>query len=245
MASGSQRPSPHSTTSRKHLGSTQLKVIGAGLGRTGTESLKQALELLGYAKCYHMWELIQHPEHLPAWQELGEGRRPDYDRLFEGYQSTSDFPAALYYREFMAEFPDAKVILTVRDSQRWFESASRTILRRIPSPVLGIMSTIGLASKRVRAFAQVNRYARALVHDGFFEGRVRDPAHTIAIYDRWNEEVRRTVPHERLLVFEVKEGWGPLCAFLGCAVPDLPFPRSNDSASFDRTLLKRLFGSKR
>ena len=115
------------------MSSSELKVIGAGLGRTGTESLKKALEQLGFAKCYHMFELMKHPEHLSEWQALRRGQAPNYDFLFEGYASCADFPAAIYYQEFMEKYPEAKVILTVRDPDRWFDSASKTIFKK-PRP---------------------------------------------------------------------------------------------------------------
>ena len=121
-----------------------LKVIGAGMGRTGTESLKLALEQLGFGKCYHMYELIKDNSRFPCWLQLEKGEVPDYAVLFDGYQSAVDFPAALYYREFMKQYPDAKVILTVRDAGSWYDSASKTILKGIPSPVLFMARVLGV-----------------------------------------------------------------------------------------------------
>src|SRR5689334_4198559 len=112
-----------------------LDVIGAGWGRTGTESLKAALELLGFGRCYHAFELIARTRHVPHWRALSRGEKPDYDDLFRGFRSAVDFPAARYYREFAAQYPAAKVVLSVRDPQEWYQSASKTILKGIPGPL--------------------------------------------------------------------------------------------------------------
>jgi hypothetical protein len=221
----------------------QLKVIGAGLGRTGTESLKKALEQLGLGKCYHMFELLQNPEHLPEWEKLRRGETPNYEILFRDFQACTDFPAAIYYREFMQQYPDAKVVLTVRDADKWYDSASKTIFREIPGIFFGLSRLFGLFSKTARSFPTVFNFARNLVEEGFFEGRAHDREHTKSIFNAWNEEVKRTVPADRLLVFEVKDGWEPLCQFLGVPVPRTPFPRSNDSDTFHKNLAKRVVAS--
>jgi hypothetical protein len=222
------------------MSTDQLKVIGAGLGRTGTESLKMALEQLGFGACYHMFELMKHPEQLPEWEKLNRGETPDYDFLFRGYQATADFPAALYYREFMAQYPEAKVVLTVRDADKWYDSASKTILRKIPAVFMALMPVFGLFSKTARSYPAIHRYALEVIHDGFFDGRTHDREYTKAIFNAWNEEVKRTVPAGLLLVFEVKEGWEPLCRFLGVPVPATPFPHANAGESFDRKVARRI-----
>ena len=225
------------------MSTNQLKVIGAGLGRTGTESLKKALEQLGFGTCYHMFELMKHPEHLPEWEKLSRGEKPDYEFLFDGYQSCTDFPAAMYYREFMEQYPEAKVVLTVRDADKWYDSATKTILREMPSFFLAIIRFVGLFSKTANSYPAVYHYAKRIIDRGFFEGRTHDREHTKAIFNAWNEEVKRTVPADRLLVFEVREGWEPLCRFLGVPVPSVPFPRSNDGDSFDKNMVKRLIST--
>ncbi len=223
------------------MSTNQLKVIGAGLGRTGTESLKQALELLGFGACYHMFELtIKHPEHLPEWESLMRGERPDYERLFGGYQSTTDFPACIYYRELMAQYPQAKVVLTVRDADKWYDSAAKTIFRGVPAPIIALARFAGLFSKKARAVPAALEYATEIVHRRFFEDRTHDREHVKAIFNAWNEEVKRTIPPDRLLVFEVKDGWEPLCRFLGVPVPAAPFPHANKGDSFEKDLLKRI-----
>jgi hypothetical protein len=222
------------------MSTNQLKVIGAGMGRTGTESLKMALEQLGFGRCYHMFELMKNPEHLPEWEKLSRGEKPNYEFLFQGYQSCTDFPAALYYREFMQQYPEAKVVLTVRDADKWYDSASKTILRVMPSFFYTVVRFFGLFSKTAQAYPAIHRYAVRIVHQGIFNGRTHDREYTKAVFNAWNEEVKRAVPADRLLVFEVKDGWEPLCRFLGVPVPSTPFPRANDSDSFDKNLARRL-----
>lgn len=223
------------------MSANQLKVIGAGLGRTGTESLKKALELLGFGACYHMFELtMKRPEHLPEWEKLARGEKPDYERLFGGYQSTTDFPACIYYREFMAQYPQAKVVLTVRDADKWYDSAAKTIFRGVPAPLVALFRFVGLFSKKMRAVPPTIDYANEIVHNRFFEGRTRDREYAKAIFNAWNEEVKRTVPPDRLLVFEVKDGWEPLCRFLGVPVPSTPFPHANKGDSFEKDFVKRI-----
>jgi hypothetical protein len=215
-----------------------LKVIGAGFGRTGTESLKMALEQLGFGKCYHAFEIL--PEHLPEWKKLQRGETPDYNLLFKGYQSCTDFPAAFYYRELMKQYPNSKVILTTRDPQKWYDSASKTIFRKIPNFILSLIRFIGFFSNTARAFPDIHIQIRDLVHDDVFKGRANDREYAIATFKAWNEEVMRTVPAERLMVFEVKDGWEPLCKFLNVPIPATPFPHSNAGASFDTKLAKRI-----
>lgn len=222
------------------MSNNQLKVIGAGLGRTGTESLKKAFEQLGFGSCYHMFELMKNPEHLPEWEKLSRGEKPNYEFLFKGYQSCTDFPAAIYYREFMQQYPEAKVVLTVRDADKWYDSASKTIFRKIPAVFMAMLPLFGLFSKMARSYPPIYTYAQSVVHEGFFNGRTHDREHTKAVFNAWNEEVKRTVPAGRLLVFEVKEGWEPLCRFLGVPVPATPFPHANAGESFDRNMARRI-----
>lgn len=224
----------------------QLKVIGAGCGRTGTESLKMAIEQLGFGKCYHMFELIQHPEHLPEWEKLQRGEIPNYEILFKGYQSCSDFPASIHYKEFMKQYPNAKVVLTVRDADQWYDSATKTILRKIPGFILALIRFIGMFSKTARSYPAIYHYTQSLIHEGIFEGRYHDREHTKSIFNRWNEDVKKAVPADRLLVFEVKDGWEPLCNFLGAPIPSTSFPRANDGDSFEKNFTKRiLMGSEK
>jgi len=213
-----------------------LQVIGAGWGRTGTESLKAALEQLGFGRCYHAFELMARTRHVRHFRALSRGEQPDYDDLFRGFRSAVDFPVARYYRELAAHYPEAKVVLSVRDPAEWYASASKTILRGVPAPLRFALSSIGRFSPNLRGAPELMDYMQQDLFDGFFEGRNRERDYMIARFSAWNDEVQRTIPKERLLVYEVKQGWEPLCTFLGVPVPAQPFPRNNDSAAFDQRI---------
>ena len=193
-----------------------LEVIGAGFGRTGTMSLKVALEELGFGPCYHMIELFQHPEHVERWEAAVRGDPVNWEELFHGYRATVDWPGAAFYRKLMERYPEAGVILTVRDPESWYESARNTIF-----------------NLQEVASSRAPQMARDLASQKGFDGDVEDRQHMIEAFNRWNEEVRELVPAQRLLVYEVKEGWEPLCDFLGVEAPKgKPFPHLNDSDSF-------------
>ena len=202
-----------------------LQIIGAGLGRTGTLSLKAALEELGFAKCYHMVEVFTRKEDAGIWDAAVRGEPIDWDRLFDGYRATVDVPSCLFYHELMAKYPEAKVILTVRDPERWYDSARQTIYfaqNAFPRWAAAL-------NPRMRVF----RRMIGRLWDRMFGGRFEDRVFAIEVFNRHNEQVRRDVPAARLLVYEVSQGWGPLCAFLGVAVPEgKPFPHLNDAAEF-------------
>lgn len=200
----------------------RLEVIGAGFGRTGTLSLKLALERLGFEKCYHMMEVFQHPEHIPLWQRAHDGEAVDWEALFEGYRASVDWPSCNLWREQLAAFPDAKVILSTRDPLAWHESVMNTIW---PSSRAAAASD----DARQRAFGE---WALRIIWDRVFDGRVEDRDHAIAVYEAHAAAVRAEVPAERLLEFEAKDGWAPLCAFLGVPVPDEPYPRTNSTEEF-------------
>ena len=215
-----------------------MKVIGAGFGRTGTRALKAALERLGYGPCYHMSEVIEQPYRVRQWLEIGEGATPDWEAIFAGYQATMDWPAAAYWRELAEHYPDAKIILTVRDPQRWYDSVGATIFRSALAeqrPLPAHRRLIRwLVARRAPDFALYPRMARATVMERIFGGRVDDRAHAVRVFEQHVAEVRDSIPAERLLVFNVGEGWAPLCQFLGCPVPDEPFPQVNERAAFRR-----------
>ena len=217
-----------------------IKVIGAGFGRTGTASLKAALEELGYNRCYHMQEVIANPKHAARWQAAAEGKTVDWDALLEGYQATVDWPGCTFYQALMDRYPDAKVLLNVRDPEAWYESMTNTVYKmtqlRFPQ------SLIPRVVPRIRGLSKM---ARVLIWQNTFNDRFADKAYALKVFNDHTEEVRRAVPAEKLLVYNVKEGWEPLCAFLEVPVPDKPFPRLNDSASFNRRLGPGMFRSKK
>ena len=199
-----------------------VEVIGAGFGRTGTLSLKFALEKLGFDKCYHMMEVQQHPEHYPIWLEAARGQTPDWDALFTGYKATVDWPSASFWREQMVAYPEAKVILTRRDPQKWYASVMKTIW-----PV----SQHG-AKQSDPAAKVVTEMVFSVVWDGIFDGRMDDKEHVIACYEAHNQSVIDAVPPEKLLVYEPGDGWAPLCEFLNVPVPAEDYPKVNSSEEF-------------
>jgi hypothetical protein len=203
-----------------------IKVIGAGLGRTGTLSLKAALEELGFTKCYHMSEVLAHLDDARTWDAAARGEPVDWETLFDGFQATVDWPGCSFYRELLHQYPEAKVILTVRDPDRWYDSARETIY--FVSQAFPAWTS--LVFPRFRIF---RRMLDQLIWDGMFQRRFQDRAFAIGTFNQHNEQVRRDVPADRLLVYEVRQGWDPLCAFLRVPIPEgKPFPHLNDTAEF-------------
>ncbi len=217
-----------------------MEIIGAGFGRTGTLSLKAALEELGYDPCYHMVELMDNPQHAKLWRAAYRGTLSDWEELLGGYRATVDWPGCSFWRELLDAYPDAKVVLSVRDPKRWFDSASSTIFQgpgtQGPLSRAAMFAASALRPDRLRTMLLV----RDLIPKYTFGGNVTDPDHAIDVFNRHNAEVERGVPPERLLVYEVKQGWEPLCEFLGVEVPDKPFPHVNDSGSFHTTIGARM-----
>ncbi|MCO6009277.1 sulfotransferase family protein [Actinoallomurus purpureus] len=206
-----------------------LEVIGAGFGRTGTLSLKLALERLGFGPCHHMIELIDDDQQLDLWSRVAEdGGAADWDMVYRDFRATVDWPGAAYWRSLVQHYPDAKVILTVRDPRKWYESAYASIYRA--------RSFVEDAPLGERRRDLVGR----LVWDGEFGGRFEDAEHAMAVFAEHNDAVRREVPADRLLEFEVRQGWRPLCDFLGVPAPGEPFPRSNDRQEFADRIAERL-----
>lgn len=206
-----------------------LLVLGTGFGRTGTLSLKHALDHLGLGPTYHMQEALKRPSHLRAWRDHSRGRTVDWDRLLVGFPSTVDYPACLVWRELLALHPEARVVHTVRDPERWWTSARDTIHGARTMFPRWVRALLPLAADYVEVTDR-------LVWDGLFSGRFLDRDHAIEVFERHTAEVVAGVPADRLLVFDVAQGWEPLCAFLDVDVPDVPFPRVNDAASIRRKI---------
>jgi hypothetical protein len=206
-----------------------MDVIGVGFGRTGTLSLKVALEQLGFGPCMHMLPLLDDPERASLFHRAADGDLASLDKALTDHRSTVDWPGAYFWRELTDRHPDAKVVLTVRDPERWYDSAHRTIFQAaMHSPA------------DADAFAAAGlEMARELVWERTFGGRFADREHAVRVFTEHNEAVRREVPAERLLEFEVAQGWQPLCDFLGVPVPEEQFPRTNDSASFQARIMER------
>jgi hypothetical protein len=199
-----------------------LDVVGAGFGRTGTLSFKLALEQLGFGPCYHMLEVFATPAHVEVWAEALDGTTPDWHALFAAYRSTCDWPACAYWREIKTANPSAKVVLTRRDPNAWYESMCRTIFEVLRRPFTG---DDPLAARNMES-------NRILILERTFGGRPDDRDHTLGVLAAHERDVIASVPAGELLVFDVADGWEPLCAFLGVPVPAEPFPRTNTADDF-------------
>lgn len=212
----------------------ELKVIGAGLGRTGTVSLKAALEKLGYTKCYNFPELITHPESISQWENLSQGTQVNWEQLFGGYQSIVDYPGCYFYKEIFEKYKNAKVILTLRDPDKWYTSTLKTIYnpRLPPKQLISLFLKVPF-SKKIRTIPRVIRFYDQLIWKGMFGGRFEEKDHALAVYKQHTKEVQHVVPPEQLLVYRVEEGWKPLCEFLNKPIPsDEPFPHLNIGKDF-------------
>jgi hypothetical protein len=197
-----------------------LRIIGAGVGRTGTLSLKLAIDQLGLGPCHHMAEVFSNmPTQVPLWVAALKGR-PDWGAIYKGYASAVDWPTARFFRELHEEYPSAKFVLTHRSPESWAESFSDTIYQ--------------LMRKRAEAPPELDAWfsmAIDVIAQTGFPGGLDLTALTKA-YVTHNEAVQAAIPAHQLLVYRVKEGWEPLCAFLDVPVPTDPFPRANDRAEF-------------
>jgi hypothetical protein len=197
-----------------------MKVIGVGVGRTGTHSLKLALERLGLGPCHHMEEVLHNPPvQVPLWSAALQGRA-DWAAIYRGYASAVDWPTAGFFRELNAAYPSAKFVLTHRSPENWIESFSETIYKLTTGEVAGPPGAKPL----------LDMAGAVIARTGFPNGL--DAAGLGRAFAAHSEAVKAAIPADRLLVFQVKDGWGPLCAFLGVAVPAEPFPRTNDRAEF-------------
>lgn len=191
-----------------------LCLVGAGFGRTGTNSMKLALATLGLGPCHHMSVLLDNPAHQALWDTYAQGAAPDWDQAFAGFHSAVDWPSAYYWQALAARYPDAKVLLTLRSPDSWWNSYSKTIVTHIA---------------RLRGDGG---WIDRVVNDKIMGGHFQDRATAIAAFNANTEAVRAAVPHSRLIVHEVGDGWGPLCAGLGLPLPSEPFPRTNSTQDF-------------
>jgi len=197
-----------------------MQVIGAGVGRTGTYSLKLAINRLGLGPCHHMEAVIHDmPTQVPLWNDAADGR-PDWDRIYQGFDSAVDWPTARFFRELLQAYPAARFVLTMRDPDKWADSFAATIYK-----LIGERDQAPADKKAWLEMAE-----RIISATGFPAGM--DQAQLARAYAAHNEAVKATIPASQLLVYQVKEGWGPLCEFLGVDVPDEPFPRTNHRAEF-------------
>ena len=208
-----------------------LQVIGAGFGRTGTASTRAALEVLLGEPCYHMFEALAHLDHHGAWLAAAAGDADALTDVLDAYGATVDWPGCSLWRELMEVYPDAKVLLTVRPADRWWESYSDTIHQLMLQPIPD-EAEVG------PELAQLSIFGHVLTKRSFPAPYAeQSPADLLAAYERHNDEVRAGVPADRLLEYDITQGWEPLCDFLGVPVPDQPIPHDNDRRAF-----RELFG---
>jgi hypothetical protein len=208
-----------------------MRVIGAGLPRTGTLSQKVALEMLGFAPCYHWVDVIADLDRVAQWERALDGEAP-WEEIFGACQASTDWPGGFFYAELAAAYPEAKVLLSVRDPERWEPSFRETIV----DMCFGDTLVQDLSSARARIDPRWARYLKLIdrmfwIDRGPFAAG-HDPAQLIAAMKRHEQAVKDAIPGERLLVWDVNEGWGPLCEFLEVPVPDEPLPHANDRDTF-------------
>jgi hypothetical protein len=197
-----------------------IKVFGAGVGRTGTYSLKLAINQLELGPCHHMEAVLHGMQvQVPLWSAALDGR-PDWPAIYTGFESAVDWPTAAFFRELIKAYPTAKVVLTRRNSANWADSFGATIYKLLAGP--------DQAPPEVKAWLEMA--ARVVNKTGFASGL--DHAGLIRAFESHNEAVKATIPANQLLVYEVTDGWGPLCEFLNTPVPNEPFPRTNNRAEF-------------
>jgi hypothetical protein len=212
-----------------------LKLVGVGLGRTGTNSLKLALEQLLGGPCYHMFELIAHPQNVPIWEAAVRGDDVDWGSLFDGYAATVDWPGCAFWRDLVAANPDAPVLLSTRDSaQTWWASMEQTIVPALQGPALSEHPDL------MRGQEMVHELFRRRFTPDWAD---RDAA--IAAYERHCDDVRREVPEGRLIEWQAGEGWEPICSGLGLPVPATPFPHENSKADFSENVERSIADTER
>lgn len=202
-----------------------LSVIGAGFGRTGTESMKLALEQLGFGPCHHMHEVISHAGQQRLWRAIVAGAEPNWHEVFAGYRAAVDWPSAFFWKELSEYYPDAKILLTLRSPESWYASMEKTIFK-----VLGASSdrdSVGLK----------------LVGERVFGGCLDDRDHAISIFKKNTADVQAAFGSDRLLTYHIGDGWEPLCQFLHKPVPDTPYPRTNSAEDFQTTLARLKSGT--
>jgi hypothetical protein len=205
----------------------ELKVIGAGFGRTGTLSLKTALEQLGFGPVYHGEDIHFRPVQAFAWRKYYRTGTTNWDRIFTDRRSALDYPVCCAWRDLAEHYPNAKIILTVRDPQKWWTSTNETIY-----PAQDVLPAWWRRYEPMaRAYVE---FFDGLVWDGLFDGRFADREHAVKVFEQHVADVKATADPDRLLVFDVAEGWGPLCEFLGVAEPSHPFPHLNDTQKMKR-----------
>jgi hypothetical protein len=221
-----------------------IKIIGAGFPRTGTTTLKRSLETLGFSHVYHMKELLVNPHKLYLWKTLSETGDTDWETLYDGYDATVDFPGYPWYKEHMKKYPDARVILTVRDFESWYKSVDSTVFRagpQTPGEKIKMMGKL-LTSGRARNVVKCIKFFKKTFFANELQGQFEDKEYAKSVWEKHIAEVKATVPADKLLVYDVRDGWGPLCKFLGVEEPKDPLPHLNKKENFKEMLPKLMKG---
>jgi Fe-S-cluster formation regulator IscX/YfhJ len=203
-----------------------LSVIGSGFGRTGTKSLKLALETLGFTPCHHMLEVRATPGQVDFWLAIARREKVDWHAVFAGFRAAVDWPSCNYWRELAEAFPDAKVIHTTRPEEEWWRSFSRTIAEALGDE----------APTDDPARLKMREMTATIITRDVFAGRLHDKEAALAAFRRREAEVRAAIPPGRLLMLDPTDGWEKLCPFLGVPVPDCPYPLTNTTEDFKANL---------
>ena len=218
-------------------------MVGAGLPRTGTLSQKLAFEKLGFGPCYHWVDVIADLEgRVPQWDRALDGEE-HWDEIFDGFQSTVDWPGGFFYAELASAYPNAKVVLSVRDAERWEQSFRETIWNMCFGETLVRYASAARAQIDPRWERYLHLVDRMFwIERGTFASGYTEPAQLIAAMERHEQAVKQAIPSDRLLVWDVTEGWGPLCDFLEVAVPAEPLPHANDRDTFQDRVVTAAIG---
>jgi Sulfotransferase domain len=221
-----------------------VEVIGAGYGRTGTTSFRQAMEILGFGKCYHMKDVIEN-SHSDKWIQMSDSKDPKVLRDImdnRGYRSTCDQPACTYWKEQLQIYPNAKVVVTVRDPEKWYKSWMDTVALMQPdceSCPFGVRVFMGLGLFNFRNFARM--YSKVITGDTF-NGDL-SKRNMIKSYQDHSENIKLQCPPEKVLFFNSSDGWEPLCKFLNVPIPNKPYPYLNESKeTSDRVFVVNCIG---
>jgi hypothetical protein len=200
----------------------ELEILGAGFGRTGTNSLKIALERLGFGPCYHMYEITKNPGHISFWNAAASNSPVEWISFFKSYKATVDWPASAFVPQIYKAFKSSKVIITVRNPEEWYQSANNTIFHTMAN---------WEANENPETRDRM-KMAKKIILDGVFWGKHDNKNHCIGIFNKHINEISNVVPKDNLLIFDVSEGWVPLCEFLKVEIPNEAFPYTNTRASF-------------
>lgn len=222
-----------------------IKIIGAGFPRTGTNTLRESLEMLGYKKAYHMKQLLVHPENLHYWTTLKNTGTTNWEKLYNGYEATVDFPCYPWYKEHMKQYPDAKIILSIRPFDKWHESVYSTIWQSA-NPSESQKSEMAKKlhnNPKLQSVMKCVGFVKEMIMDNHFQGKFLDKVFAEKIFNKHIDDVKAYVPTEKLLVYEVTEGWAPLCKFLNVSEPDEPLPHTNKKEDFKAMLGELMNGN--